>query len=92
MGEHKRPELAAHLIAAAEAVTYNERPFNSIRFICRCGRRHHFPRSTDHGKRCNDADWVVTDITKEVHCVCGLLTSKGRADFRGNIKGQKRNL
>lgn len=68
------------------------RPYNSIRFICRCGRKQTFPVSPPGGRKAT-ADYTLKDGTrkvvsshyKEVYCVCGLNTFKERRNFNGEI-------
>ncbi len=67
----------------------NWRPYNSIRFICRCGRRQTFPRSPGGGRKATSEEEygdgtrkIVTSHTKEVICPCGLHTCKDREGFR----------
>lgn len=71
---------------------YNTRPYNSVRFICRCGEKHTFPRapSDKKGQRMTSDETyqsgtrhVVTKDAKEVHCSCGLITCKDRKGFNG---------
>lgn len=65
------------------------RPYNSIRFICRCGRKQTFPRSPSGGRKAT-AEYalddgtrkIVTHDTKEVICPCGMHTYKDREGFR----------
>ena len=70
------------------------RPYNSIRFICRCGRKHYFPvargnrqkHSTKDDKTETLADGTKKQVTateKIVVCPCGVTTSKQRRDFKG---------
>ena len=68
------------------------RPYNSIRFICRCGRKHTFPRSPKSikGRKAEETytleDGTVketAETTKTVRCPCGMLTGKDRLGFNG---------
>jgi hypothetical protein len=70
-----------------------QRPYNSVRFICRCGQYRSFPRAPSDGpggQRMTSSEdlgtctRVVTETTKEVHCKCGLITWKTRAGFNGS--------
>ncbi len=78
-----------HLLLS-DILAYDWRPYNSIRFICRCGRRHTFPRSPAGGRSATSEEKLedgtrklVTVTTKEVLCVCGMHTSKDRKGFSG---------
>jgi hypothetical protein len=69
---------------------YKFRPWNSVRFICRCGRKHTFPRSPEGGRDATESYTLidgtskfVTRTHKEVLCPCGLRTSKQRKSFKG---------
>lgn len=59
------------------------RPYNSIRFRCKCGVVLTFPRSPSKGLL--DVTYqgglrkVVTPSTKEVHCSCGPSASGKKA-------------
>ena len=69
---------------------YNHRPYNSIRFLCRCGVIRTFPRAPAGGRKAESKDTlpdgtvkIVTMHSKEVHCACGMVTEKERCDFTG---------
>lgn len=67
------------------------RPYNSVRFICPCGRRQTFPRSPDRKNKDKDITHTFPDGTtksvdryyKTVVCSCGHATFKQRLGFNG---------
>jgi CDGSH-type Zn-finger protein len=76
-------------MSAEPEKVYDYRPYNSIRFICRCGALQTFPRSPAGGRKaiveyaleCGTRK-IVTTETKEVVCICGMHTSKPREGFK----------
>lgn len=84
----KPPVFTEAMRAGANKCDY--RPYNSVRYICKCGVKHSFPRSPAGGRKATceyklDDGTIkrVTRHTKSVICPCGVETFKDRKGFRG---------